>query len=89
MQVFCRRTSGNAECHCGICGQGFVIFWERQSRRERMESLHEIQSELRKHHRNSSCREVHPREGFMLSEWKGPVAFPFAAIPNTDGNGLA
>lgn len=84
MQVFLRNTSGNAECHCCICGQGFVIFWERQSRKQRTESLHEIQKELRKHHRDSPCREVHPREGFMLPEWTGPVAFPFGAIPDPD-----
>jgi hypothetical protein len=51
MQVLCTSANGNAETYCCICGQGFVMFWERQSRRERAAAIREIQDSLRQHHR--------------------------------------
>ena len=44
MQVLCKSTNGNAETHCCVCGQGFVMFWERQSRAERIQVMKEIQN---------------------------------------------
>src|SRR5208337_1697021 len=61
MQVLCKKTDGNAEAHCCVCGQGFVMFWDRQSRPERVAALHEIQEVLRRHHRDSSSPEAHPK----------------------------
>jgi hypothetical protein len=81
MQVFCKSTSGNAEVHCCICGQGFVLFWERQSRSERSGVLLEIQKTLRGHHQAKPGPEAHPQSGFLIPELGGPVAFSGAAIP--------
>ena len=81
MQVFCRSTSGNAECHCSVCGQGIVIFWERQSRAERLEALREIQRELRNHHRYGSGVAAHPRDGFLYPAWNGHGLHSSTAIP--------
>jgi hypothetical protein len=80
MQVLCKSTGGNAELHCCVCGQGFVMFWERQSRTERREALHDIQEMLRQHHHTAPGPEVHPRTGFLVPEWNGPIAFSGAAI---------
>ena len=75
MQVLCKKTNGNAETHCCVCGQGFIMFWDRQSRAERIEALHEIQVVLRRHHRNSTEPDAHPSEGFSVPEWRGnPVS---------------
>jgi hypothetical protein len=71
MQVLCKATNGNAETHCCICGQGFVMFWDRQSRSERVIALHEIQETLRRHHRNSPGPDVHPSAGFPVPDWNG------------------
>jgi hypothetical protein len=71
MQVLCRKTNGNAEFHCCVCGQGFVMFWDRQSRSERMEVLHEIQETLRRHHRTAPGREAHPQGGFLAPQSNG------------------
>lgn len=68
MQVVCKKTGGNAELHCCVCGQGFVVFWERQSARERMAARHEIQESLRRQHRGSSGREAHPEGSFLIPE---------------------
>ena len=80
MQVLCKSTNGNAECRCCICGQGFVMFWERQSRAERMESLHDIQEALRRHHHNHAGPQAHPQGGFLVPQWHGDIACSGAAI---------
>jgi len=81
MQVLCKSTSGNAEVQCCVCGQGFILFWERQSRTERVEALQEIQKALRGHHTKQAGPEVHPQAGFLVPDWDGAVAFSGAAIP--------
>ena len=68
MQVLCKKTNGNAEMRCSVCGQGFVIFWERQSRTERAEATREIQMTLRHQHRTQKGPEAHPNGGFMVPE---------------------
>lgn len=88
MQVFCKRTNGNAETHCCVCGQGFVMFWERQSRIQRMGALHEIQETLRRHHRSSPGRDAHPPAHFPVPERDAEGAFFGAvlagAVPNSE-----
>jgi hypothetical protein len=74
MQVLCKSTRGNAEMHCSVCGQGFVMFWERQSRSERVESIREIQTTLRHQHRCHKGPEAHPNGSFLVPELNGSVA---------------
>jgi hypothetical protein len=80
MQVLCKSTNGNAETHCCVCGQGFVMFWERQSLKERIELMREIQHTLRHQHRNRPGSEAHPSAGFMVPEWNGSDAGSEAAF---------
>jgi hypothetical protein len=68
MQVLCRRTNGNAEFHCCVCGQGFVMFWERESRSERARVLRETQETMRRHHRTAPGPEAHPQDGFLAPQ---------------------
>ena len=70
MQVLCKSTNGNAETHCCVCGQGFVLFWERESRSQRAEAIKEIQMTLR--HQNRSLRgpEAHPNGGVLVPDFK-------------------
>lgn len=83
MQVLCKATDGNAETHCCVCGQGFVMFWDRQSYNERIAALHEIQETLRRQHRNTQGAEAHPRESFPVPELSGPRDFVGTAAPGT------
>lgn len=80
MQVLCKSTNGNAEMHCSVCGQGFVMFWERQSRSERVEAIREVEMTLRHQHRNQKGPEAHPNGGFLVPEWNGSIAASGAAI---------
>lgn len=74
MQVVCKQTNGNAELHCCVCGQGFVMFWDRHSAAERMAARHEIQEALRQQHRGARGREAHPQSSFLVPEWNGSAA---------------
>jgi hypothetical protein len=79
MQVLCKATNGNAETHCCICGLGFVMFWDRQSRNERVAALHDIQETLRLHHRSAPGPEAHPTANFPVPDWSGLTELASAA----------
>jgi hypothetical protein len=64
MQVLCKATNGNAEIHCGVCGQGFILFWERESLRERTAVMGEMQETFRREHRRSPGRDAHLNGSF-------------------------
>lgn len=81
MQVLLKTTTEAAvETRCSVCGQGFVMFWERQTKMERSEALREIESTLRHHHHQGAGPQVHPVKGFLVPAWDGPIAFSGAAI---------
>ena len=80
MQVLCKSTNGNSEMHCSVCGQGFVMFWERQSRAERSEAIRDIQKTLRHQHRTQKGAEAHPNGGFLVPEWNASKSVSGAAI---------
>lgn len=80
MQVLCKGTTGNAELHCCICGQGFVLFWERESRAQRIEAMKEIQNTFRHQHRNHKGQEAHPNGTFLVPERGASAAGAVAAI---------
>jgi hypothetical protein len=80
MQVLLKSTESAVETRCSVCGQGFVMFWERQTKMERSEALREIEATLRHHHHAGSGPQVHPAKGFLVPAWDGPVAFSGAAI---------
>jgi hypothetical protein len=80
MQVLCKSTNGHSEICCSLCGQGFALYWERQSKTERAQALREIEKALRSHHLKHAGPEAHPTRGFLVPEWTGPVAFSGAAV---------
>ena len=79
MQVLLKSSETSVETRCSVCGQGFVMFWERHTRMERSEALREIEQTLR-HHHHKGGNSVHPNKGFLVPAWDGPVAFSGAAI---------
>ena len=81
MQVLCKSTNGNAELQCCVCGQGFVMFWERQSHAERVAAMREIQQALRKQHHQQKGPEAHPASGFLVPEADRNASLAGAAVP--------
>ena len=80
MQVLCKTSSEGVEARCSVCGQGFVLYFERQTQMEHDEALAEVEMTLRNHHRSSNGMGAHPDRGFLVPAWDGPVAFSGAAI---------
>lgn len=79
MQVLLKSAEKGVETRCSVCGQGFVMFWERQTKVERAEALREVETVLRKHH-HADGQHVHPERGFLVPAWDGPIAYSGAAI---------
>ena len=80
MQVLCRTSKEQVETCCSVCGQGFALYWERQTKPQRTQALREIDKVLRGHHSRQAGPQAHPSRGFMVSDWEGPVTFSGAAI---------
>jgi hypothetical protein len=80
MQVLCKASSSASDVVCGVCGQGFLVYWSRSSAEERAVSGAEIQQTLREQHSCSDAPNVHPREGFPLPAWDGDLKFSAAAL---------
>jgi hypothetical protein len=80
MQVLLKSAETAVETRCSVCGQGFVMFWERQTKMEKSEALRQIETTLRHHHHQGSGSQAHPAKGFLVPEWNGPIAFSGAAI---------
>jgi len=80
MQVLCKSSNETVETRCSICGQGFTLYWERQTRMEQAEALREVETTLRRQHSHESGPHAHPTRGFLVPEWNGPIAFSGAAI---------
>jgi hypothetical protein len=80
MQVLLKSTADSPEVCCPVCGQGFVLFWERQSRAERAMALREVARTLRSHHSSLSSPDAHPQRGFVVPERSTPQGFSGAAI---------
>ena len=54
MQVLCKTSNVSEETRCTICGQGFVLYWERQTEIDHAEALRDVETELRNHHRSGN-----------------------------------
>jgi hypothetical protein len=80
MQVVCKSSKDHAETSCSVCGQGFILFWERQTKMEKATALKEVAKTLRSHHSNQDGPEAHPGRSFLVPEWDGPIAYSGAAI---------
>jgi hypothetical protein len=80
MQVLLKRTNEVIDTRCSVCGQGFALYWERETLNQKHEALREVEQTLRNHHAALSSEDAHPDRGFLVPEWNGPVAFSGAAI---------
>ena len=74
MQVLCKSTSHSPDMCCPVCGQGFVLFSDRQSKIERAYVLREVTLALRSHHLRLPGIAAHPQRGFLVSHSSGSVA---------------
>ncbi len=79
MQVLCKPTDATPDVHCPICGQGFLLYWERSSRDQQDDTLPNILQALREHHSHPGFS-PHPGSPFNIPNWTGLPQFSAAAL---------
>jgi len=80
MQVLCKMSMTESDVRCNVCGQGFVVYWERQSRDEQAAARSLVQKQLADHHRITDDAGAHPPVGFNVPQWGGLPKFSAAAL---------
>jgi hypothetical protein len=81
MQVLCEKSNTGSDVRCGVCGQGFLVYWERTSRAERMQARAEVMNALvRQHEDERTGHDAHPTTQFTIPSWDGDVRYSGAAL---------
>jgi hypothetical protein len=80
MQVLCKASMTASDVRCSVCGQGFIVYWERNSLEEQAAARAMVQKQLADHHRESGAHDVHPVAGFNVPQWSGLPKFSAAAL---------
>jgi hypothetical protein len=83
MQVLLRKSDDIHDLKCDICGQGFRLYWERNSLDEQAAMRPTVQAELRQHHvdaASDTSPNAHPSGPFNVPRWSGSPQFSGAAL---------
>ena len=81
MQVLCKASNTASDVRCNVCGQGFVVYWERTNHTEREKTREKVLHALREQHENAAnSAEAHPQDCFNLPAWNGEPQFSGAAL---------
>jgi hypothetical protein len=80
MQVLCKFSDNSPDVQCPVCGQGFLLYWERSSRDQQEDTRQSIQQALRDHHADNTAMEAHPCPAFNIPSWSGSPKFSAAAL---------
>ena len=60
MQMLCKVSNCFSDVRCPVCGQGFVVFWDRSTPETHTQQRTEVRRGLRLHHAELSSAEAHP-----------------------------
>jgi hypothetical protein len=80
MQVLLRKSEIRHDIQCGVCHQGFRVYWERTSQAERATMRTIVETELRHQHDGDDTTAAHPETPFNLPQWSGAPQFSAAAL---------
>jgi hypothetical protein len=80
MQVVCKPSQTSSDVLCPVCGEGFLLYWERTCLNEQSQMLRDIQQALNDHHITAGEGAAHPKEAFNIPSWNGPARFSGAAL---------
>ena len=80
MQVLCKPSDSIPDVQCPVCGQGFLLYWERSSRVQQEDARHSIQQALRDQHLEAGATDAHPEAAFNIPNWSGSPKFSAAAL---------
>ena len=65
MQVLCWNSDEGVEVRCSDCGQGFALYWGRQTEPEKAEALEGMVRTLKNHHCIASGAHAHLVRGSL------------------------
>ena len=80
MQVLCKASNTASDIRCAVCGQGFLVYWTRNSIEERAAARAGIVQALREQHSDTKEATAHPPSAFNLPDWTGEPRFSAAAL---------
>jgi hypothetical protein len=81
MQVLCERSNTGNDVRCNVCGQGFLVYWERSSRAEREQARRDVIQALADHHEDlTTGHHSHPPTRFTVPSWSGDIRYSGAAL---------
>ncbi|HEY0307290.1 MAG TPA: hypothetical protein VGB94_03960 [Acidobacteriaceae bacterium] len=80
MQVLCKASMTASDVRCSVCGQGFVVYWERTSPAEQADARAMVQKQIAEHHLLGSGSGAHPTTGFNVPQWDGSPEFSAASL---------
>ena len=80
MQVLCKASTTGNDVRCSVCGQGFLVYWERSTHEEQAEARVSVMKALREQHATCHDQRAHPQTGFNVPEWTGMPAYSAAAL---------
>ncbi len=81
MQVLCKLSMTSNDVRCNVCGQGFLVYWERQATREEQDEVRQqVQLQLAEHHGTDDGPTAHPESAFNVPAWDGLAKFSCAAL---------
>jgi hypothetical protein len=90
MQVLLRRSNFRQDIRCGVCGQGFRLYWELKSSAERATMRSIVLGELHEHHSKEQGGDktaaAHPVDLFRLPTWLGSPQFSRATLLASPGS---
>ena len=81
MQVLCKPSQEAADVSCPVCGQGFLLFWERTGAAQRAEARRGVEQTLRDHHGIASPT-AHPASPFNVPRWPRAIFRAGLPMPN-------
>ena len=80
MQVLCKLSDSSSDVNCPVCGQGFLLYWERSCRIRQEDARHSIRQALQEHHDDLTNAGAHPQAAFNIPSWSGSPQFSAAAL---------
>ncbi|HEY0784727.1 MAG TPA: hypothetical protein VGD62_02580 [Acidobacteriaceae bacterium] len=81
MQVLCVASNDESTAlHCPTCGQGYAVYYSRQSSCERESALTAVRHTLVEHHAHDCTPAAHRALVFNVPAWRGSAYMSAAAL---------
>ncbi len=68
MQVLCERSNTASDVRCGVCGQGFLVYWDKTMRAKRVQARNAVMRALSRQHQDAMTgHDAHPETQFAVA----------------------